>query len=229
MAKKFDSASMFFGLRERMTSEQEDYLQALMNPEVQIVIVNAKAGTGKTTLAVGAAKLLIAQKKYQELFYTFAPVEEDSMGYTPGDVFEKEQKYHTPLMDALHEINEVPSQAIINPLDAIGAKKNVEKGWVKVASHTFLRGTNIKNKVVIIDEAQNFTIEQLRKVLTRCHDNCKVILIGHTGQCDIDNKKSGFKAYINHAEKFDKARVVELTKSFRGELAEWADDINMYT
>lgn len=225
MSKKFDGSNMFFGLRDKMTEEQEEYLQALMDPNINLVIVNAKAGSGKTTLAVGAARILIAQKKFSELFYTFAPVEEESMGYTPGDVFEKEQKYHGPLMDALIEINEVPMQAIINPLDLANMKKNADKAWVKVASHTFLRGCNLKHKVVIIDEAQNFTVEQLRKVLTRCHDDCKVIMIGHTGQCDIDHKKSGFEKYIEHSYDYDKAQVISLTKSFRGELAEWADNI----
>lgn len=225
MAKKFDDSNMFFGLRDKMTEEQENYLQALMDPNINLVIVNAKAGSGKTTLAVGAARILIAQKQYHELFYTFAPVEEESMGFTPGDVFEKEQKYHGPLIDALLEINEVPMQAIVNPLDLASMKKNMDKAWVKVASHTFLRGTNLKNKVVIIDEAQNFTVEQLRKVLTRCHDDCKIIMIGHTGQCDIDRNKSGFEEYIKHSKYYDRSAVVSLTKSFRGELAEWADSI----
>lgn len=225
MAKRIEETNMFFGLRESMTEEQEKYLEALMNPNVNLVIVNAKAGSGKTTLAVGAAKLLIARKIYKELFYTFAPVEEDSMGYTPGDIFEKEQKYHGPLIDALLEINENPMQSIINPLDAASMKKNMDKAWVRASSHTFLRGTNLKNEFVIIDEAQNFTVEELRKVLTRCHDTCKVVLIGHTGQCDIDWKKSGFEDYIKHSENYDKAQVITLTKSFRGELADWADDI----
>lgn len=216
---------MFFGLREKMTSEQEEYLDALMNPNISLVIVNAPAGTGKTTLAVGAAKLLCSSGKYGSMFYTFAPVEEGSMGYTPGDVFEKEQKYHGPLLDALIEINENPARAIINPLDAASMKQNANTAWVTVASHTFLRGVNLAYKVVIIDEAQNFTKRQLQKVLTRCHDNCKVVLIGHEGQCDIPTDISGFKPYIEHAKQFPKAKVVNLTKSFRGELAEWADRI----
>lgn len=225
MGKNLKDDSMFFGLRATMTEEQEEYVQALMDPNINLVIVNAKAGTGKTTLAVAAAKILVAEKKYRELFYTFAPVEEDSMGFTPGDVFDKEQKYHTPLIDALLEINEVPHQAIINPMDLNAMKKNADKAWVKAASHTFLRGSNIKNRVVIIDEAQNFTVHQLRKVLTRCHDDCKVIMIGHTGQCDIDPNKSGLEKYIYHSKSYDKSKVIYLSKSFRGELAEWADNI----
>ncbi len=222
--------NMFFGFSDTMTDEQQEYLNAIMNPNINLVIVNAIAGSGKTQIAVAASKLLIANKQYNELFYTFAPVEEQAIGYTPGDVFDKEQKYFAPLMDALIEIKEIPSQVIYNPLDTSKqpngkAPAQNNKTWVKAASHTFLRGSNIKNKVVIIDEAQNFTTSQLRKVLTRCHDSCKVIMIGHTGQCDINPKDSGFEKYIFHATSFDKAKICHLTKNFRGDLANWADEI----
>lgn len=237
--------SLFFGLKEEMTEEQKRYVNALLDPNVKLVTVNAKAGTGKTTLAVAAAKILIDTKKYQDLLYVFAPVEEDQMGFTPGDLFEKESKYHGPLLDALIAIGEKPERCIYSPTkeaaikEAEKLKRSAEKKehakkesvelpnkyWVTPLSHTFLRGRNLINRVVIIDEAQNFTVSQLRKILTRCHDNCKVILIGHTGQCDIEDHLSGFAPYIVHSRHLESARQLELTKSFRGEIAEWADHI----
>lgn len=258
MKKKSDN-SMFFGLKERMTTEQKAYVVALLDPKVKLVAVNAKAGTGKTTLAVAAAKLLVDKKAYKDLTYIFAPVEENQMGFTPGDVFEKERKYHGPLLDALEVIGEKPSQCIYDPTKEaalkeaaklkrqseklkkkkpnkcdeedsdenynLDEKSDDKKYWITALSHTFLRGCNLINKVVIIDEAQNFTTSQLRKILTRCHDNCKIILIGHTGQCDIDEKLSGFTPYIKHSKSLSSARCFKLTKSFRGEIAEWADVI----
>lgn len=220
MAKKTD---LFFGLRERMTQEQLEYEASIMDDDIILTICNARAGSGKTTVAVGCAKLLVSKGLYSGLTYIFAPVEEKTLGYTTGDAFEKESKYHQPLRDALLEINEFPDKAIVNPTDMLGQKKNTD-AWVFACSHTFLRGTNIKNRVVIIDEAQNFTKPELRKVLTRIHDNCKVILIGSSVQSDI--KHSGFLEYIEHAKQFEKANVCNLTKSFRGELSEWADNIN---
>ena len=223
--------SLFFGLKQRMTKEQDAYVRALLDPDIKLVTVNAKAGSGKTTLAVAAAKILIDTKKYQDLLYIFAPVEEDQMGFTPGDVFEKESKYHGPLLDALDAIGEKPERCLYTPSKEAALKEaeklkkselieKPNKYWVTPLSHTFLRGRNLINRVVIIDEAQNFTVAQLRKILTRCHDNCKVILIGHTGQCDIDESLSGFAPYIEHSKTLESARNLELTKSFRGELAE---------
>lgn len=250
MKRRYEK-SMFFGLKERMTDEQDVYVKALLDPNIKLVTVNAKAGTGKTTLAVAAAKLLVDSKAYKDLTYVFAPVEENQMGFTPGDVFEKEKKYHGPLLDALEVIGEKPSQCLYDPTkeaalkeaeklkrqtDKLKKKKDnadnkekyessKNKYWVTALSHTFLRGCNLINKVIIIDEAQNFTTSQLRKILTRCHDDCKIILIGHTGQCDIDEKQSGFESYINHTHYLQSAKCFELTKSFRGEIAEWADTI----
>lgn len=225
-SKNFDfDNSLFFGLKERMTEEQEAYVRSLLDPATRLVVVNASAGTGKSTLAVAAAKILVNAGKYHSLFYTFAPVEEGQMGYTPGDVFEKEQKYHGPLLDALEAIDEDPMQCLYNPLDLAAMKKNADKIWVTAASHTFLRGTNLSNRIIIIDEAQNFTTSQLRKILTRCHDNCKVVLIGHTGQCDIKPSASGFASYIEHAKTYPFAKTLCLTHNFRGTLANWADQI----
>lgn len=237
-------SSMFFGLKRIMSDEQEAYVKGLFNSHYKIIGVNAKSGSGKTTLAVAAAKILIDTKQYDELFYVFAPVEESEMGYTPGTLFEKERKYHGPLIDALLQIGCDPAKCIFDPnkleeeenkeaqSKAQGDKKKKEKTpkvykkyWVTPLSHVFLRGRNLKNKVVIIDEAQNFTTNELRKILTRCHDTCKVILIGHTGQCDIDSKTSGFDYYLAHMEKYKHGEKYELTQNYRGSLANWADDI----
>lgn len=158
----------------------------------QLTIVNTRSGTGKTTLAVACAKII-----GKDLLYTFFLVEENSLGFTPGDIEMKESKYFQPLKDALLEIGEQPDKVIVSE-DNI---ENVKNGntWVEVKSHVFARGTNIKNKTVIIDEAQNFTKSELRKLLTRIHDDCKVIMIGHTDQIDLDRPQdSGFAPYIEH-------------------------------
>lgn len=91
-------------------------------------------------------------------------------------------------------------------------------------SHVFARGINIKDKVVIIDEAQNFTRGELKKVLTRIHDDCKVIMIGHDNQCDLPNpRKSGFVPCVELFKTQPYVNICELTHNFRGELATHAD------
>lgn len=207
--------NLLFGFAPKLTDEQREYVDAIF--DYQFVIVNAKAGTGKTTLAVAAAKLL-----NKPLYYIFSPVEERTMGYRPGNQWEKEESYITPLKDALIEINEDPERVIFNP----DRPEFLKRGdvWVYPMSHVFARGMNLKDKVVIIDEAQNFTRGELKKVLTRIHDDCKVIMIGHDGQNDLPNPdKSGFVPYIDHFKDEPYVKVCSLTRNFRGRLATHAD------
>ncbi len=210
--------NLFFGYANKLTDEQKEYVDSIIDN--QLTIVNAKAGTGKTTLAVMAARFL-----ERELVYIFSPVEEKTLGYTPGSVEEKEAKYIVPLKDALLEINENPEKVLIYEDNV----ENVKNGnaWVQAMSHTFARGTNIKgNKLVIIDESQNFTRGELKKVLTRIHDDVKVVMIGHDGQIDLkDSNKSGFIPYLEHFRNESYAKVCNLTVNFRGLLAQHADDL----
>lgn len=208
--------NLLFGYAPKLTDEQRIYVDSIFDNKV--TIVNAKAGTGKTTLAVAAAKVL-----GKPLFYTFAAVEEGALGYTPGDVEEKEAKYITPLLDALQEIREDPRLAIhreSNP-DFMNAA-----AWVHAKSHTFMRGINIKGATLIIDESQNLTRGQLKKVLTRVHSDVTVIIIGHDGQSDLDDpSKSGFVPYLEHFRDEPYAQVCDLTINFRGEISQHADKL----
>ncbi|MCM3110018.1 PhoH family protein [Lederbergia lenta] len=211
--------NLLFGYAPKLTIEQQEYVDSIIDN--QLTIVNAKAGTGKTTLAVMVAKIL-----ERDLVYIFSAVEEKTLGYTPGSVQEKEAKYTVPLKDALLEMNEDPNRSIIYE-DNI---ENVKNGnaWVQAMSHTFARGTNIKGeKLVIIDEAQNFTRGELKKVLTRIHSDVKIVLIGHDGQIDLkDSKKSGFIPYLEHFRDEDYCSVCELSVNFRGKLAAKADELS---
>lgn len=209
------SAELFFGLN--LTDEQKKYVDSIFDN--RITFVNAKAGSGKTTLAVGAAKIL-----QKPLVYIFSAVEETTIGHTPGSVEEKERKYIQPLIDALIEIREDPRFAIKseNNPDLIN-----ENAWIEAKSHSFMRGSNIKNSTVIIDEAANFTRGELKKVLTRLHDSNTVIVIGHDKQCDLKNpSKSGFIPYLEHFRSYESVGICELTKNFRGTLADHADDLS---
>lgn len=209
--------NLLFGFEPQLTAEQREYVDAIF--DYPLVMVNAKAGTGKTTLAVACAKIL-----GKPLTYIFNPVQEASMGFRPGTQEEKEGIYHQPLIDALLEINENPSKSIHHD-ETLGNKRAVSNVWCYPKSPVFLRGTNLKDRTVIIDECQNFTVMELRKILTRVHDSCKVICIGHTGQIDIPVSKSGFEPYMEHFKNQPYCKILSLTKNFRGELANWAETI----
>ena len=179
----------------------------------QLVIVDAKSGCGKTTLAVACAKLL-----GKELVYLFAPVQEGVMGFRKGGQESKNDAYLIPLKDALVEIGELPSKAlhfddIINP-----------HAWVDAQPHVFLRGSNIQDKIVIIDEAQNWTIGELKKTLTRGHDSTKFVVIGNMEQKDIKGK-SGFHQVLEHFKDKEYCEVCTLSVNFRGQLSQDADDL----
>jgi len=220
MPRPLGKYELFFGLE--LTQEQERYVDSIFDN--QITFVNAKAGTGKTTLAVGSARILRDMNPKQDLHYIFSPCQEDRIGFLPGDPSEKEAPYRAPLEDALIKIDENPSQVIFNPKDLMAMKQ--KKYWVYAYSHVYMRGTNKEGCTLIIDEAQNFTHDELKKVLTRVHDNTKVIVIGHTGQCDLKKPElSGFADYMEWFRNESYCGVVELTKNFRGPLAQHADNL----
>jgi phosphate starvation-inducible protein PhoH len=101
------------------------------------------------------------------------------------------------------------------------------QGYVKCLTHTYLRGTNFENKVVILDETQNYNFGDLKKALTRINDNCKVIVIGHTLQKDTYDTTDAFERYIRYYESMNDSRVAicKLTKNYRGWISQTADEL----
>ena len=98
-------------------------------------------------------------------------------------------------------------------------------------THTFLRGNTIENKVVIVDEAQNYYTDELQKTLTRLKDSCKIIIIGHTGQIDLykNRENSGFDKYLAHFSKVKddpRVKICKLVNNYRGWFSKYADAIN---
>lgn len=220
---------MFFGLRETLTEEQAHYLDSLQNN--RLTISDSISGSGKTTLAVAMAY-------YQgwRLNYIFFPVEEDSMGFRPGNQQMKDSAYYGPLIDALHEIGVDPSRAIkfVDEDELLAQWKSfssVDKSeaWITVMPHTFLRGRNIGKSgdtMNFIDEGQNGTKSQHKKILTRMHDLSNTVIAGHQGQIDLkDPTTSGWARVTDHFSKKHYCGVANLTKNFRGELSRDADDL----
>ena len=204
-----------------LDEEQIAFVDAIKDPGKSVVFCDAPAGTGKTTLAMGAARLLVQDKRndLDGIVYIVSPYGEQKQGYLPGSITEKSEVYYEPAYQAMIEVDMNPNVDVIS--DVMTAKKKGE-GYVKLLTHTYLRGTNLQNKVVILDESQNYTVAELKKVLTRCHDTCKVIVIGHTGQIDI-RSGSGFARYREHFQGQEKCAVCKLTTNHRGWLSTYAD------
>lgn len=215
----------FHTIIQKMTEEQMDLMESILDDKVRIVFVNAKSGTGKTLMAVAAAYAMYLNDKNREMIYVAAPVAEDILGHTPGSPQAKAGKYMSPLTDALLELNLFPDQVIRNE-DLIEEQKETEV-WCNATTHAYMRGSNIKDKTLIIDEPQNNTRGELKKILTRVHDSSKTIVIGHDGQIDLkDPRKSGFVPYLEHFKDEPYAKVHELHHNFRGLVAQKADELS---
>ena len=202
---------------------QAAFVDAILSKDKTIVFCNAAAGTGKTTLAIGAANILVKDKRnnYDGIVYIVSPYGEQRQGYLPGSITEKSEVYYEPAYQAMIEVGMNPNTDICS--ESMTSKKRGE-AFVKLLTHTYLRGTNLSKKVVIIDEAQNYTVAELKKVLTRVHDDCKVIVIGHTGQIDI-SFGSGFAKYIEHFRTYEDGVICELTVNHRGKISRYADEL----
>lgn len=204
-----------------LDEEQAAFRDAILDLRKTIVFCDAPAGTGKSTLAMGAANILVHDKRnaLDGIVYIVSPYGEGKQGYLPGSITEKSEVYYEPAYQAMIEVGMNPYADVC--ADAMTAKRKGE-GFVKLVTHTYLRGTNLKHKVVILDESQNYTVAELKKVLTRCHDSCKVIVIGHTGQIDISGR-SGFAQYLEHFRGQERCAVCRLTINHRGWLSTFAD------
>jgi len=206
-----------------LDDEQLEFANAIWNPDIDIVFCNAKAGTGKTTVAAGVANMLVLYGFYSSIIYVMAPYGERKQGYLPGDLTEKSSVYFEAFMQALQNCN-------VNPFTAINSESMVNQkngtGYITCITDTYLRGTNLNDAVIILDEAQNYTIPQLKKTLTRVGTKSKVIVIGHDQQCDLaDGTKSGFVKYIDHFAGQDRAAICALKNNHRGWISRHADEL----
>lgn len=209
----------FYGYR--LDPEQTEFANAIWNPDNDIVFCDAIAGSGKTTVATGVANLLVQYGFYDKIVYIMSPCADNKQGWLPGSITEKSAVYFEAFYQALVNCN-VNLQTALNDEAMVNQKNGT--AYITTITDTYLRGSNIENAVVIIDESQNFTIEQLRKTLTRVCPTTKVIVIGHTLQCDLPRPSmSGFAAYLKHFTGMERCQICKLTTNHRGWVSQWAD------
>lgn len=212
----------FYGL-DCSDAEQLIYRDALWDKNKRLVIVDAVAGSGKTTLAVAVACMYVKYGLSDEAFYIRTPSSEGRIGFLPGDQNSKEKPYMQPLYSALLNINENPH--IVVKDDSMPNQKD-NKGIFTTMTDVYILGSDYKNKFIIVDEVQCMTKEQLKAIITRCHDDCKLVLIGSTLQVQgIKPEESGFTRCIEHFSDRPWAQICHLTKNYRGEMSAWADKL----
>jgi phosphate starvation-inducible PhoH-like protein len=157
------------------TPRQVHYVEALRDESLDLIFGVGPAGTGKTFLAVAAAVEALKQERVDRIIVTRPAVEAgEKLGYLPGDLAEKVDPYLQPIWDAFR------SQMNENDLKARRERRQIE-----VAPLAFMRGRTLSNAFVIVDEAQNATILQMKMVLTRLGEGSRMVVTGDPSQIDL--------------------------------------------
>ena len=172
-------------LRPR-TPRQRDYLNAILKHDVTFGV--GPAGTGKTWLAVACAIDALERESVSRLVLTRPAVEAgERLGFLPGDLVQKVDPYLRPLYDALYEMLGVEKVA-----------KLLERNVIEVAPLAYMRGRTLNDAFVILDEAQNTTIEQMKMFLTRIGFGSTAVVTGDLSQIDLPkHQKSGLRDAID--------------------------------
>lgn len=162
------------------TINQVIYVEAMKKDSV--IFASGSAGSGKTYLAVAYAVSLLKKNQIKKIIITRPVVEAgEKLGFLPGDLKEKVDPYLIPIYDALHEL--------------IGKEQTdrfIEKGTIEIAPLAYMRGRTLDNAVIILDEAQNTTSNQMKMFVTRLGFNSKMIITGDITQIDLSyREKSG--------------------------------------
>jgi phosphate starvation-inducible PhoH-like protein len=165
---------------------QRRYVEAIEQNDMVFGV--GPAGTGKTYLAVAMAVAAINAKKVSRIVLVRPAVEAgEKLGFLPGSLQEKVDPYLRPLYDALYDL-----------LEPERVEKMLEKNVIEVAPLAFMRGRTLNDAFIIMDEAQNTTIEQMKMFLTRMGNNSKAVITGDITQIDLPNpRRSGLVDAIN--------------------------------
>ena len=213
------------GIRPR-NKEQYFALDALLNDEIQLVTLMGKAGTGKTLLAMAVAihKTLI-ERAYRGILVArpIVPLGRD-LGYLPGEIERKLEPWMKPITDTVDFILST-SEPVAGCHDSAGLLRN---GAIEIQPLAYIRGRNIANQFVVIDEAQNLTPLEVKTVITRIGLRAKVVLTGDPYQIDnpyVDASSNGFSYLVNRIHGQAIAAHISLHKGERSTLAELAANL----
>jgi phosphate starvation-inducible PhoH-like protein len=182
------------------TLGQKRYIQALKSHE--LVFGVGPAGTGKTYLAVAMAVVAFKNKEVERIILTRPAVEAgEKLGFLPGDLQNKVDPYLRPLYDALQEFFGLETY-----------KQLMERGAIEVAPLAYMRGRTLNNAFIILDEAQNCSIEQMKMFLTRFGEGSRIVVTGDVTQIDLPKEKmSGLVHAIRVLDGVEGISVVKLT------------------
>ena len=229
-----------------LNKEQLFFSNALQSYFYNVLIVDAKAGSGKTLLALSSALKLVRQKKYQKIIYIRNSIESldkgEDVGYLPG-LEEKFKIYNHPLMDSLDyiirsdykkrkahknqdNIPQLDDNDVSSRIEQLVNNYGIETMWVGE-----MRGRTLSNSFIIIDEAQNMSNKTMQMVLSRIDNTCKVVILGSNKQIDnfyvnkYTNSLTTLLQSTKQENKLINTFAIKLKKVLRGPITQWAEEI----
>ncbi|KXS50067.1 MAG: PhoH-like ATPase [Halanaerobium sp. 4-GBenrich] len=204
--------------------EQQMAMELLLDDEIKLVTMSGKAGTGKTLLALAAGLAKVVDEQSFSKLLVARPIQPmgKELGFLPGDVEEKMGPWMKPIFDNLDFI-------VHRNKDAMYAyQKLLDKDLIQVEALTYIRGRSVPDQFIVIDEAQNLSLHEVKTIVTRAGEGSKLIFTGDPFQ--IDNPYLNFhKNGLNYlAHKFHDQKIaghIMLKEGERSELAEIASNL----
>ena len=229
-----------------LNKEQLFFSNAIINHFYNVLIVEAKAGSGKTLLALSGALKLVKQKHFQKIIYIRNSIESldkgEDVGYLPG-LEEKFRIYNHPLMDSLEYIIRTEHKRrrskrddiSYTPLEDSEVSSRVEQMISNYGIETMwvgeMRGRTLSNSFIIIDEAQNMSNKTMQMVLSRVDSSCIVVILGSNKQIDnfyvnrYTNALTTLLKSTQNENNLVNIFAIKLEKVLRGPITEWAENI----
>jgi len=210
-----------YGIKPR-NAEQTFCLNMLMDPEIRLMGITGKAGTGKTLLALAAA---IEQHRQYEQILLARPIvalSNRDIGYLPGDASEKISPYMQPLFDNLAVIKHTFNPRS-NEYQLI--EEMVKEERLNITPLAYIRGRSLSNAFFIIDEAQNLTPHEIKTIITRAGEGTKMVFTGDLQQIDspyLDTRSNGLAYMTDKMRNQELFAHINLVKGERSYLAELA-------
>ena len=192
----------------KLNSKQVLAVEAIKNNK--IIVIRGLAGSAKTFTAVYAALGLLYENKVDRIAITRTLVASEKIGTLPGDLSEKVDPFLYPVIEFFNKLGESGEHTF---------QKMSEDGQIRRAPLAFLRGQTIENEILIVDESQNLTPQQMLMVLTRVGKNGKIVITGDEGQSDLGlRENNGLEFVAELAKVVDQVVDIELTENMRDPL-----------